>query len=73
MIFRALKAIFRRVFFGRDISKKEYENRLSVCNDCLFKRRSLHGDRCGVCKCILKMKARWSTESCPKDKWKKDE
>ena len=45
------------------------EQRLEICKSCdkFLPRLS----RCNVCKCFMKIKARFKMFSCPENKWEK--
>lgn len=62
---RFLKAVFKYIFFGNTVTFEKYTSRILTCNTCEYRKIS----RCGICKCILIKKAKWSTEDCPKNKW----
>tara|TARA_Y100001937_G_C7110676_1_gene327388 strand:- start:340 stop:492 length:153 start_codon:yes stop_codon:yes gene_type:complete len=49
----------------KKVSGKKYMKRLEICASCPFKR----ADRCGKCGCILILKAKWKTSTCPIHKW----
>ncbi len=70
MIFKALVAAYRRLFYGRDVSEKVYEKRLNICKECPHKRKSIRGAKCNLCGCTIVIKAKWDTEECPENKWK---
>ena len=43
-----------------------YEARLAICATC---DQLLPGGQCAGCGCNLRLKARWSEQACPLDKW----
>lgn len=47
------------------VDKTEYQRRLEICNTCPQK----NNDRCGVCNCILAIKAQAKVWHCPINKW----
>jgi hypothetical protein len=52
---------------AQNVSKEEYIGRVDVCNTCVH---FIHKDyTCGVCGCLMHIKAKWKTSKCPKDKW----
>ncbi len=64
--------------FDSDIVSKEIQQqRLSICNQCPFKRADFKTllvnkkgvAQCKICKCSLTDKVLWSDEKCPKNKW----
>ena len=61
-------AVVKHVADGmKRVSDKEFEDRLSVCNEC-----PLHqAGRCLECGCFISIKAKWNSEDCPKGKWDK--
>lgn len=66
---RFVSAVFRHLGTGlRNVDDKEYARRLAICKSCPQWRK---GWICAVCGCLLKVKARWASESCPLDppKW----
>lgn len=62
------KALIRHGKDGfTDVSLEEYRERLKICNSCEF---NSNGD-CDICGCIIRKKAWWKSEDCPKNKWDK--
>jgi len=49
---------------------KYYKDRLKICNSCEEKKKSNYGDKCGLCGCIIKIKALYKLSKCPAKKWK---
>lgn len=64
-IIRFIIALFKYIIWGDQVTSDKYNNRISICNQCSDKC----GNKCCICGCYLKKKAKWSTESCPKNKW----
>jgi len=64
-LLRFLKALFKYIIWGDQVATDKYNNRLAICNQCSVRC----GKKCCVCGCYLNKKAKWSTESCPKNKW----
>ena len=62
-LFRFLYALIKYVLKGDSVSSDKYNNRLEICNICKDKC----GSTCCICGCYIKKKAKWSTESCPKN------
>tara|TARA_R100001460_G_scaffold25459_2_gene51199 strand:- start:822 stop:1052 length:231 start_codon:yes stop_codon:yes gene_type:complete len=60
-----LKALWKRYVWGQDVGDVKYMQRLSVCYPC----DDRDGGYCDICGCLLKLKAKWSTENCPEKKW----
>ena len=52
------------IIYDQDI----IDERMSICKDC--DEYFVATSQCKICKCITHLKARVSTESCPKNKWK---
>jgi hypothetical protein len=54
-----------------NVSKKEFDNRLSICKECeWFDEKALAGTgRCLNCGCSIQAKLRLKTEKCPINKW----
>tara|TARA_R100001480_G_scaffold137590_1_gene134635 strand:+ start:433 stop:669 length:237 start_codon:yes stop_codon:yes gene_type:complete len=50
-------------------SKELYDSRVLTCLACKYYESNK--DECLVCGCPIEVKASWSTESCPKNKWSK--
>ena len=51
----------------RNVPPEEYIRRTSICNSCV---KFIHkDDTCGVCGCLMGIKAKWRTSSCPDKKW----
>ena len=42
-----------------------YKSRIEICNSC----DKLNGSKCSECGCFVSMKASWSSEKCPLEKW----
>jgi len=62
------ETFFRALFyhlFDDKATRELKRKRLEVCNTCEFKR----GSTCGKCGCILVLKTRIKTETCPEGKW----
>ncbi len=54
------------------MANERTKKRLQVCNTCPHKElKFLAPSQCGVCGCVLKVKARIAGESCPLGKWEK--
>ncbi len=64
-IFRFLWALIKYIFIGNKVSNKVHKDRLSICYSCSY----LSNTTCSICGCYVKKKTKWSTESCPKNKW----
>ena len=64
-VFRFIWALTKFIFIGDTVNAHTYNLRLEKCYSCKY----LTGNKCGVCGCYVKKKAKWSTESCPKNKW----
>jgi len=64
-IVRFIIALFKYIVWGDQVTSDKYNSRISICNQCSDKC----GSKCCICGCYLKKKAKWSTESCPKNKW----
>ena len=65
-IFNFAKAATNYVRSGMDnVSESEYHVRLSICNDCPFRKDS----KCSKCGCYIETKARWATSTCPDERW----
>lgn len=64
-IFKFIQALFKYLIWGDRVSVDKYNTRMSICDTCTYRC----GTKCGVCGCYLTKKAKWSTESCPKNKW----
>ena len=58
-------ALSKYLIWGDHVTVDKYNNRIAICNQCSDKC----GSKCCVCGCYLNKKAKWSTESCPKNKW----
>ena len=64
-ILKFMLALFKYMIWGDRVSVDKYNTRMAICNSCTHRC----GAKCGVCGCYLTKKAKWSTESCPKNKW----
>jgi hypothetical protein len=50
----------------RLVSSDVYENRFDICQNC---DDFMYGSACGVCGCVMQVRARLSDAKCPKKKW----
>lgn len=50
------------------VTKAEYENRVETCLGCEHLQRN---KRCGLCGCVIEVKAAWATADCPDGRWSK--
>jgi hypothetical protein len=50
-----------------NVTDEVYEARIAVCNKCEF----YQSGRCLKCGCFVGLKAHWSTQECPENKWHK--
>ncbi|MCC8161163.1 MAG: DUF6171 family protein [Oscillospiraceae bacterium] len=48
------------------MSSEIYNVRFSVCAEC---DSFMYGSTCGVCGCVMQVRARLSDGKCPKKKW----
>ena len=64
-IIRFIYAVVKYLIYGDTVNKSVYDSRILICNSCVF----LQNNKCGICGCYVKKKAKWNTESCPKNKW----
>ena len=64
-IFRFIIALTKYIIWGNRVSVDKYNNRMAICKTC----DERCGRKCCVCGCYLTKKLKWSTESCPKNKW----
>lgn len=65
----AVKRLLRRVFAEKTpvvVTEGEYHQRISICKACPYYK----APQCTVCLCFVAMKARLTTEKCPKNLWK---
>lgn len=60
-----LRAAAKRYTSGENVSKDVYSERLETCVECPHRDNR----KCGKCGCILAIKAKWSTEKCPDNRW----
>lgn len=69
MFDRILKFIYSLWLFLKSgmvtASDEVFHNRLKTCNICEYRK----DDKCSICGCYLKIKARWKSEHCPKSYW----
>ena len=65
-IINFLIALIKYMIIGDRVDDHVYEDRISICEGCdnLTKERT-----CSICTCFIDVKAKWSTEECPKNKW----
>jgi hypothetical protein len=60
------KAVVDHVKSGlKNVPDEVYEERLGICNKCEF----YQSGRCLKCGCFIGLKAHWSTQECPENKW----
>jgi len=64
-LIRFIIALFKYIIWGDQVTNDKYISRIKICDSCSDKC----GSKCCICGCYLSKKARWSTESCPKNKW----
>ena len=64
-VFRFIVALFKYIIWGDQVTADKYNTRIAICEVCSDRC----GTKCGVCGCYLTKKAKWSTESCPQNKW----
>ena len=50
------------------VDKFQYEDRIKTCLSCEHLKRN---KRCGLCGCVVEMKAAWETAECPDGRWDK--
>lgn len=50
------------------VTKAEYEDRVTTCTQC---EHFLRNKRCGLCGCVIEVKAAWATADCPDGRWSK--
>jgi hypothetical protein len=63
-----IKATTKHVLSGAEhVSEEEYLKRAKECDSCIhfIKKDNV----CGICGCIMDVKAKWKTSECPKNKW----
>lgn len=67
--FRFIKALLRYAIYGhfKNTTFKKYSERISICVEC--ENLVAKDWTCNICGCYLDKKAKWSTESCPINKW----
>lgn len=46
--------------------KDTYNSRFKICLDC---DKFMYGSTCGVCGCVMQVRARLRDGKCPKKKW----
>lgn len=64
-IFRFIKAVFKFILYGNIVDIETQKERINECFSCEFMKESA----CSICECEIELKTKWSTESCPKNKW----
>jgi hypothetical protein len=63
---RFIFSLIKFIFFGKSVNNSAYIKRIDICNNCEYlKDQSV----CSICGCYVKIKAKWSSEDCPKNKW----
>lgn len=64
-VLRFIYALIKYIFIGGSVSTQLYNDRILLCNSCEY----MSNDKCSLCGCYVKKKAKWTTEHCPKNKW----
>jgi hypothetical protein len=64
-VVRFIWALIKYILVGERVNTVIYQTRLNTCKLCEY----LKNRQCSLCGCYIKKKAKWSTESCPKNKW----
>lgn len=49
------------------VDREKYLTRLKICNECPHKVKVVNV--CGICKCVLPLKARFQRANCPDNRW----
>ena len=54
-----------------NVTPTEYKERLKACQRCEHRQEGTHTNSCGLCGCIIEIKAQWATNTCPDNpsKW----
>ena len=66
--YNLLKASYKRAKGGfKDVDQVTYYDRVHTCTRC--PKFDYVEYECTVCGCPIETKAKWKTESCPKNKW----
>lgn len=65
---RLTRSVFNHAKDGfKKVDEEIFQKRLDICKTCeLFDKDQT---RCKKCGCFLNIKASWSSEKCPIDKW----
>lgn len=50
------------------VDRFQYEDRIKTCLSCEHLQRN---KRCGLCGCVVEVKATWQTAECPDGRWDK--
>ena len=50
-----------------NVSAEDYQQRLEACNSCPNLKEGGIADTCKLCGCVVKMKAKLATSTCPDD------
>jgi len=64
-IIRFIKALYTYIRYGEIVDIETYDKRIAICYSC----KHNIDNKCNLCKCILELKVKWSTENCPENKW----
>ncbi len=64
-VLQFLFALLKFIIYGEEVTEEEANARMSICKKCPHKENL----NCGLCKCNLEKKTKWSSESCPENKW----
>lgn len=66
--YNLLKASYKRAVTGfKDVDEVTFYDRVHTCTRC--DKFDYIEYECSVCGCPIETKAKWKTESCPKNKW----
>lgn len=60
-----MKSAATHIMSGEKTPLKNHDERMKICEVC---PENL-GGMCGICKCVLFIKASWKEQECPLGKW----
>jgi len=52
-----------------EVASFDFFKRMSICGSCEHMRKTITLSKCDLCGCLLALKAKKKTESCPIGKW----
>ncbi len=54
---------------GRTVEEVVLQKRLATCESCPHVQKQILGSTCGICGCLIGLKAKYAAMDCPKHFW----